>query len=191
MENKELHIGELILDDKNLNYHTEYGMSLLEKSVRKFGMGRSILIDKNNKVIAGNGITETAADVGIERVRVVETDGNEIIAVKRKDIDLNSDEGREMALADNATNAANLRWNFKGIKESGLNYADWGVDVNKAIEQFHKEIKEDIIRQEYPITILQNEEEYNQFRKISDLLGLSNMDTFVEIMNFYIKEKKI
>lgn len=46
-------ISELKFDDKNFNDHTEYGMSLLEKSLRDFGAGRSILIDKNNNIIAG------------------------------------------------------------------------------------------------------------------------------------------
>lgn len=41
-------IDELKFDDKNFNKHTEYGMSLLEKSLRENGAGRSILIDKDN-----------------------------------------------------------------------------------------------------------------------------------------------
>lgn len=188
---KRIKIADLTPDVKNFNKHTEYGMSLLEKSVRKFGMGRSILIDKDNKIIAGNGITETAADAGIENVRVIETDGNEIIAVKRKDISLDSPEGREMALADNATNAANLRWDYKQIKDEGIDYGAWGVNANEAIEQFRKEVQEDIIEQEYPITILQSRQEYNDFRRIADTLGLNNMDTFAEIMSFYILQKKI
>jgi hypothetical protein len=39
----------------------------------------------------------------LEDVIVVETTGNQIVAVKRTDIDLDSKKGREMALADNAT----------------------------------------------------------------------------------------
>ena len=38
-------IKELIQDDKNFNKGTEFGNSLIEKSFRKFGAGRSILID--------------------------------------------------------------------------------------------------------------------------------------------------
>ena len=40
-------ISDLIPDKKNFNKHTEFGTSLLENSLRKFGAGRSILIDKN------------------------------------------------------------------------------------------------------------------------------------------------
>lgn len=109
-ETKQANIKELIPDSKNFNRHSEYGMSLLEKSVGKFGMGRSILLDRNNRIIAGNGITETAGQLGIEDVEIVETDGTKIVAVKRTDIDLDTPQGREMALADNATNKANLKW---------------------------------------------------------------------------------
>ncbi len=58
----ETKIDELIPDGKNANKGTEYGQSLIEKSLRKFGAGRSILIDKNNKIIAGNKTVENAAN---------------------------------------------------------------------------------------------------------------------------------
>ena len=60
-------INQLIPDDKNMNKHNQFGMSLLEKSVASLGLGRSILVDKNNKIIAGNGVTETAASLGLQR----------------------------------------------------------------------------------------------------------------------------
>lgn len=108
-------ISELKFDDQNFNDHTEHGMSLLEKSLRENGAGRSILIDKDNNIIAGNGIVEAAGQIGLENVKIVETTGDEIIAVKRTDISLDSKAGRRMALADNATAAADLNWNFDRI----------------------------------------------------------------------------
>ena len=104
-------ISDLKFDDKNFNRHTQKGMSLLEKSLQQFGAGRSILIDKDDRIIAGNGIVESAGQVGLEDVQIVESDGTKLIAVKRTDISLDSAEGREMALADNATAAADLEWN--------------------------------------------------------------------------------
>lgn len=128
-------ISDLKFDDKNFNKHTEYGMSLLEKSLKENGAGRSILIDKDNNIIAGNGIIEAAGQAGLEKVKIVETTGDEIIAVKRIDLTLDSKKGREMALADNATAAADLEWN-EGILAAetdryGINTDDWGVDVAK------------------------------------------------------------
>lgn len=127
-------IDQLTPDDRNLNKHTEYGSSLLEKSVAQFGLGRSILIDKNNRIIAGNGITETAGALGLEDVLVVETTGDKLVAVKRTDIDLDSKEGRELALADNATAAANLAWDEDKVAELAEEYEiapeDWGVNLD-------------------------------------------------------------
>jgi len=137
METKRANIKELIPDDRNFNRHSEYGMSLLEKSVGKFGMGRSILLDRNNRIIAGNGITETAGQLGIEDVEIVETDGTKIVAVKRTDIDLDTPQGREMALADNATNKANLKWDKEAIEVAlGAEIAEgWGIDLGTAEDE--------------------------------------------------------
>ena len=110
-------ISELKFDDKNMNDHTEYGMSLVEKSLRDFGAGRSILIDKNNNIIAGNGVIEAAGNIGLEDMQIVETTGDKIVAVKRTDIELDSREGRGLAMADNATASADLSWNKGNIEE--------------------------------------------------------------------------
>ena len=124
-------ISELKFDDKNFNKHTQKGMGLLEKSLQKFGAGRSVLIDKDNNIIAGNGIIEAAGAVGLDKVRVIETDGTEIVAVKRTDVALDSAQGREMALADNATAAADLEWDENNIAavadQFGFNPDDWDV----------------------------------------------------------------
>jgi hypothetical protein len=130
----ETNIYALVPDDKNFNKGNEYGQHLIEESLRKFGAGRSILIDKNNRIIAGNKTIENAANVGLENVIVVETDGNQIVAVKRKDIDLDSARGRELALADNATGKADLEWDIDAIKAASEQFniipEDWGVDMD-------------------------------------------------------------
>ena len=126
-------IEDLKFDDKNFNKHTEFGMQSLEKSVQKFGFGRSIVVDKNNKIIGGNGMVETANNVGMTKTKVIETDGKELIVVKRTDVDLDSAMGREMALADNATAAADLEWDETELEkaeyEFNLNLKEWGVDL--------------------------------------------------------------
>lgn len=130
----ETSIENLVPDNLNANKGTEYGQHLIEESLRKFGAGRSILIDKNNRIIAGNKTIENAVNVGLDNVIVVETDGNQIVAVKRKDIDLDSEKGRELALADNATGKANLAWDVEAIKQiteqwDNIKPDDWGIDV--------------------------------------------------------------
>lgn len=118
-------INVLIPDDLNANKGTEFGQHLVEESLRKFGAGRSILLDKNNRIIAGNKTIENAGSIGLEDIIIIETTGNQIIAVKRTDIDLDSKQGREMAIADNATAKVNISWDD---------------DVLQVIEQRYPEI---------------------------------------------------
>lgn len=130
----ETSIEQLIPDNRNANKGTEYGQHLIEESLRKFGAGRSILLDKNNRIIAGNKTIENAANVGLDNVVIVETDGNQIVAVRRKDIDLDSAKGRELALADNATGKANLAWDDEVIESLAEQYQidpeDWGISLD-------------------------------------------------------------
>ena len=130
-ENK-IKVSELIPDDNNFNKGSEFGNSLISKSFEKFGAGRSILIDKNNKIIAGNKSTENYGAGGGEDVIVVESDGTKLIAVKRTDIDLDTPEGRELALADNATAKANIVWAEDVIaSELGVEVGEsWVVNAN-------------------------------------------------------------
>lgn len=138
----ETSIGSLVPDDKNFNKGTEFGDHLMDESLRKFGLGRSILIDKNNRIIAGNKTAGKAGELGFENVVVVETDGNTLVAVKRNDIDLDSKEGRELALADNATGEANLQWDKDVIggcaEEFGINTDDWGVALKDVEEKWNE-----------------------------------------------------
>ena len=130
----ETNIESLVPDNKNFNKGTEYGDRLMDESLRKFGLARSIVIDKNNRIIAGNKTAEKAADIGFTDVLVVEVDGNQLVAVKRKDIDLDTAKGRELALADNATSKANLAWDESLIEEVSQQWSfepqEWGVDVS-------------------------------------------------------------
>lgn len=126
-------ITDLVGDNHNFNKGTQYGDHLMDESLRQFGLGRSILIDKNNRIIAGNKTTEKAGELGFEDVLIVETDGKTLVAVKRTDIDLDSKAGRELALADNATSKANLEWDEEAIAEAAAAFefdpVDWGVSL--------------------------------------------------------------
>ena len=149
-------ITDLKFDDKNFNKGTQYGKSLMEKSLSKFGAGRSILIDKNNRIIAGNKTTENFGELGLEDVQIVETDGKTLIAVRRNDIDLDTPEGREFALADNQTAKSNIDFDFDYL-ESELGedtLEEWGIEIP---EEEVLEAEEDNFNEappEEPITVL-------------------------------------
>lgn len=106
------------------------------------------LIDKNNRIIAGNKTAEKAADIGFTDVVVVEVDGNQLVAVKRKDIDLDSAKGREFALADNATGKANLCFDTDLIMQEAEKFdfdpEDWGVPMEQPEEEQQEDGKKEI-----------------------------------------------
>tara|TARA_R100000655_G_scaffold75663_1_gene114548 strand:- start:869 stop:1477 length:609 start_codon:yes stop_codon:yes gene_type:complete len=124
-------ITDLKFDDKNFNKGTQYGKKLMEQSLSKFGAGRSILIDKNNRIIAGNKTTENFGELGLEDVKIVETDGKTLIAVKRNDIDLSTPQGREFALADNQSAKTNIDFDFEllGSEFENNELEEWGLGI--------------------------------------------------------------
>ena len=110
-------LSDLIFDDKNANLGTEKGTKLLETSLSKYGAGRSILIDKNNSIISGNKTIEMAGQLGFDNIKVVETSGDTIVAVKRMDLDLKKDKkARELAYADNRVSEVDLSWDIKQLQ---------------------------------------------------------------------------
>ena len=133
-EEKIIDITQLRHDKKNFNKGTDEGKQMMEQSFRQHGAGRSILLDKDNNIIAGNKSTSAAKKSGIKKVRVIETDGTELIAVKRTDISIDSKEGREMALLDNRTAQVNLAWDevelaSVGTEIEGFDANDFGFDL--------------------------------------------------------------
>ena len=113
---REIKIGELIPDDKNANLGTDRGRELLESSLSEYGAGRSILVDKNLRIIGGNKCIEQAENLNMDDVIVVQSDGSKIIAVQRTDLDLTKDKkARELAYADNRIAEIDLKWDYDQI----------------------------------------------------------------------------
>lgn len=137
-------IEDMIPDDKNFNNSTERGRVLLERSFDRFGAARSIVIDENNRVIDGNKSLEAAKKAGITKVRIIETVGDVLVAVRRTDIDLDSNDGREMALADNMTAKEGFSLNYAQIKECvdelNMDVEAFGIkDIDKLVERERRE----------------------------------------------------
>lgn len=92
-------IEELKQDPKNTRQHGPRDLSALGESLRRFGSARSIVIDKDNRIRAGNATFQKAMETGVQRVAVVETDGDVLVAVKRRDWD--DGEAELYAITDN------------------------------------------------------------------------------------------
>ena len=64
-----INIEELVQDDHNLNKGTKEGQRLMERSFRELGAGRSILVDRDGRIIAGNKSQRAAIAAGIKKVQ--------------------------------------------------------------------------------------------------------------------------
>ena len=134
MAEKIIDIEQLAQDQHNFNKGTEQGQELMERSFKEMGAGRSILIDRNGNIIAGNKSQKAAIAAGIKKVRIIETTGDELVAVKRTDVDIDSAEGRKMAYLDNLTTQVNLTWDETELQAvqadvEGFDIADFGFDI--------------------------------------------------------------
>lgn len=169
-------IQTLVQDDHNFNKGTDAGRQLMEKSFKELGAGRSILVDKDGRIIAGNKSQQAAIAAGIKKVRIIETTGDELVAVKRTDLSLDSKEGRELALADNLTTQVNLEWDKVELAEvaaqQGIDLPDWGLDPadldisdEAEIERKRKEFEERMAAGE----ITEEDEEYQAFKEKFEL----------------------
>lgn len=117
---------KLKYDPRNYRIHNDKNKRLIRKSLEECGAGRSILFDKNDCIIAGNGVYEQAQALGLP-VRVVECDGTELIAIKRTDLSTEDTRRKALALADNYTSDTSV-FDFDAIVE------DFGVDELDAWE---------------------------------------------------------
>ena len=134
---------KITFDKKNYRKHSEQNKKRIRKSLTECGAGRSVLVDKDGCLIAGNGVYEQAEKMGI-KTRVVETDGTELVVVKRTDIGTDDPKRKTLALADNAT-SDNVEWDVENIVEDfDVSVAeDWGIDFDLSVEQEPQEAKED------------------------------------------------
>ena len=108
------HIGELTPDPKNARAHTPRNLGTIVDSLHEVGAARSIVIDEDGVILAGNATVEAAGEAGIEKVRVIDASGDEIIAVRRTG--LSPEQKIRLALADNRA-AEFATWNPDVLKE--------------------------------------------------------------------------
>lgn len=91
---------EIKPDPQNVREHTERNRKAIAESLRELGAGRSIIIDADNVVIGGNGVYGEAQALGIP-VRVIESTGKELIAIRRSDLHTGDQKRKALAIADN------------------------------------------------------------------------------------------
>lgn len=128
-------ISDLKFDNKNFNKGTQFGDSLLDKSISKFGFREAGVLDRNGRLIGGNKRTAKAGERGLEDVEIIKADPKKIYALQFDDIDLDTPEGRELALALNSTAKANISFDVEVMEATieSVKVEEWGAASNQSI----------------------------------------------------------
>ena len=74
MQVKMVKVEDLISDPANARTHSARNIQAIKDSLQLFGQQKPIVIDKNNKVLAGNGTLQSAKELGWEKISTVTTD---------------------------------------------------------------------------------------------------------------------
>lgn len=88
-------------DPRNARRHSRDNVELLSTSLQEVGAARSIVIDEDNVILAGNATVEAARSAGLTNLKVIEVDGQTVVAVRRRG--LSPAQKRRLALFDNRT----------------------------------------------------------------------------------------
>lgn len=130
------------LDPKNYRRHNKKNKELIAKSLTECGAGRSVLIDKEGALIAGNGVYEQAKKLNIP-TKIIETDGSELIVVQRKDLATKDLKRKKLAVMDNSASDSSdfdlevMKTDFtvEEIKSLGVQDASLEIEQEKEIEE--------------------------------------------------------
>jgi site-specific DNA-methyltransferase (adenine-specific) len=139
-------LDRLTLDPANSCVHDARNLEVIEGSIRELGAGRSILMDADGIIRAGNGTTISAKAAGIKKARVIETDGTELIVVQRTD--LTGAKAVAAGLADNRSSdlhtydAEALKQQIAELDDLELDLGDIGL-ADHELEELLESLAED------------------------------------------------
>lgn len=144
------HIADLMPDAENARQHNPRNVGTITDALHEVGAARSIVVDENGVILAGNATIEAAAQAGIERVQVVDADGETIIAVRRRG--LTPEQKKRLAYFDNRS-AELATWDHDQI------LADWETGLDFA-GLFYEEELQDLMVLAAPLSLDDLEDEY-------------------------------
>lgn len=150
-------INDLKFDKRNYRKHNDKNLALIKKSVNDVGLARSIVIDNENEIICGNGLV---SQLGKNTpVKVIETDGTELVVVKRIDLKTDDDKRKQLAVLDNSTSDSS-EFDFELLQADFEvdTLQDWGLDVDFDVEQTEPKDISDELKESYEVVCECNSE---------------------------------
>src|SRR5262245_35944245 len=127
-------LADLRPDARNRRKHGPRNLAMLTAALRDVGASRSIVIDEAGEILAGNGVVTAASEAGLTKVRVVDAEGDTIIAVRRSG--LSAEQKRALAIYDNRTSEL-AEWDWPQLAADlagGLSLDAWWTPVELAAQ---------------------------------------------------------
>lgn len=137
---------EIKFDKRNYRKHSDRNKNLIRKSLEECGAGRSIVIDNDNEIVAGNGLYEQAKKLGI-KTKIIETDGSELVVVKRTDLSTDDFKRKQLAVMDNSTSdSSEFDLELLSADFEIDDLQNFGIDVpDMAIDDYEDEDKDETV----------------------------------------------
>lgn len=139
-----MELKDLKQDKRNYRKHDDRNLSLIRKSVDELGYGRSIVIDSENEIIAGNGLVSSISKD--TKIKVIETDGNELVVVKRTDLKTDDEKRKKLAVMDNSTSdSSSFDMELLAMDFSTTELSDMGIEIQDIAPETEKdELKDEL-----------------------------------------------
>ena len=123
-----MQIKDIKFDERNYRIHSEKNKQLIRRSINECGLARSVVVDKENCLIGGNGVV-SQLDKNTP-VRVIETDGSELVVVKRTDLSTEDEKRRKLAIMDNSTSdSSEFDLELLNVDFEMPELQDFGIDI--------------------------------------------------------------
>lgn len=137
-----MELKDIKFDKKNYRKHSDSNKALIKKSITETGLGRSVVIDSENELIAGNGVVSQLPEG--TPIRVIETDGSELVVVKRTDLKTKDEKRKKLALMDNSA-SDQVEWDFDNLSADFdlSELPEFGIEDLPEVAQLDTEITED------------------------------------------------
>lgn len=158
-------------DKRNYRKHGDKNKKLIRKSLDELGAGRSIVIDADGEIIGGNGVFEAWGD---RPIKVIESDGSELVVVQRTDLKTEDEKRKKLAIMDNSTSDTST-WDMS-LLQADFDIpalSDLGVDVKlKDIDSKEPDIKftEELLEEHnYVVLYFDNSVDWLQAQSLLEL----------------------
>ena len=161
---------EIKFDSRNYRIHGDKNKELIAKSLDECGAGRSIVVDDDGEIIAGNGIYEAWGD---RPVKVIESDGSELVVVHRTDLKRKDFRRDKLAIMDNSTSdSSKFDIELLNIDFENLELENMGIEISEIKEKEMKDLS-DKLKEFYEVVVeCQSEEEQEQIFMQLNEMGL-------------------